>query len=174
MKEKKGKVGLIVVILLVCIIIGGMLFLKNKNKPQINNSNNNNVAEKEGKDIKKEYEESKEEVDLKGSENIKVEEGKIVNTSSKVKEAKTYEGCSINVSSLTAEENNTELILSITNNTQTDKDLDMVKVEIIDGEGKVFKEIEAYFGMVKQGETKAASISTQIDIANMSDIRYKK
>ena len=159
-------ISVIVIILLVIIAIG-------VNKDDQNKAQNEANQELE-KNKKEEYEKNKEQVDMEGTDNVKLEEdGKVTNTSNKLKETKTYKGCTVNVESVIKQNNTTEIKITIKNIDKVDKDLDIVNIEILDNNNKVFEEVSAYFGNIKAGMSKSSTVVMQIDVANMYDLRIK-
>ena len=161
----------ILIVLIVCVVTAIIIVsVVNSNK---NKAPENQGSGSSGNSEEEKYEENKEQTDLKGNENVDVNNGVATNTSNKLKETKTFKGCSVNVASVKTANGSTDMVINIKNNSDSDINLDIVNIEVLDNNGKVFKEIPAYFGQVKAGATKTAAVSTQIDITNMHDIKLK-
>ena len=168
------KIRILILVLVVCI--GGVILffvVNNNNNNNENNNNNNNNNNTQTQDPNKDYEDGKESTDMQGSENVKVESGKVTNTSKKLKETKNYKDCSINVTEVVTENGMTKITLTVKNNTNEDKNLDVANIEIVNDKGEVFKKVTAYFGSIKKQDSKTVTISTQIDVANMYDLKIK-
>ena len=171
MKEKTKRI--FIVVLIICLVISLVVIILNIMNKRKENEVENINKQVEQKSEEKKYEENKQQEDMQGSNNVKVDGNKVINTSNKLKETKNYKNCHINVVSVITENKSTDIVFNITNNTTDNIDLDIVTVEILDDNGKVFKEISAYFGKVKSNSTKESRISMQIDVANMHDLRIK-
>lgn len=161
----------IVVIAIIAIIATSSSAKKNNGKDGENLiQNNSNTTNIEGA-----YEENKQEIDIKGTENVTVNKDMTTeNTSNKVKENKTVAG--LNISGITVKYtgSSTQISGTITNNSSSDINADFVNANIKDSSNNTFRTIKVYIGTVKAGASKALDITTQADLSNMYDIEFIK
>lgn len=174
--KRKGNMGsreLILIAVLIIAIIAVVVAIVMKNTGKNGGSSTTNKGEVTNKE--QEYENGKESIDIKGTENVKIgENGEVVNTSSKLKETKTVAGLKIEGISVSYANGYTSITGTIKNDTSSDINADFVKVIIKDGSGNTFKEIDQYIGKVKANSSKSLDISAQADLSNMQDIEFKK
>ena len=172
-KEKRMKVGIVIIVIgvIIVLLIAVIATRGNNEEEKVANENLNGKEE----NVEEIYEESKEEIDLKGSENVEVKEDmSTVNTSSKVKEEKQVAGLKIQITTIEYTGSGTQINGTITNDTGEDIDADFVKANIKDSKGETFRTIEVYIGKTKAGASKALDITTQADISNVYDIEFEK
>ena len=173
-KEKRTKVGVGIIVIGVIIVLLIAVIATRGKKVENKNEGKENLNEKE-ENVEEVYEESKEEIDLKGTENVEVKEDmSTVNTSSKVKEEKQVAGLKIQITTIEYTGSGTQINGTITNDTGEDIDADFVKANIKDSKGETFRTIEVYIGKTKAGASKALDITTQADISNVYDIEFEK
>ena len=101
-------------------------------------------------------------------------DGTRLNTSSKLHEAKTFEGMDITNFQLTEDGDVTLLLGTITNNTDTEKGGYPVDVVVVDKEGKEIAKIGLYMPPVKPGESTQLNTNATADFANAYDFSIIK
>ena len=168
-KRKNAGIAIIVIGVVIIAVIA-MIAVNAKNKK---GEDNNNIVQSEGKTIEEQYEENKQEIDIKGTENIMVDKDlTTVNTSSKVKENKKVAG--LDITGITVEYNGeeTRILGTVSNNSGSDINVDLVTANIKDSAGNTFRTLDVYIGGMKAGVSRVLDISTQADLSNMYDIEF--
>jgi len=160
---KKIVIGLIIVLIIINIIL---LFVNKDNTSNNKTTEKNNVVE--------EYENNKSGIDIKGTENVKVESnGTTINKSNDLKSKKEIAGLVIDNIKVAYVNNQTEIRGTITNNTDKDINATSVNANIISENGEIFRTIRVYIGKVKANSTKDLNITIQADVSNMKDIQFE-
>lgn len=150
MKDKeKRRIVILVGITIVVIII---VMLTNKNKKD---------------------EKAKNEV-VEENSTIVLEDETILNESKKLKENKKFEGMEISNIQLTETEEETVLITTVTNTSQTKQGGYPVKIKMIDEHGKEIKNMAAYIGEIQPGKSIKMSTSAIFDSRNVYDFIITK
>lgn len=150
MKDKeKRRIVILVGITIVVIIIA---ILTNKNKKD---------------------EKAKNEV-VEENSTIVLEDETILNESKKLKENKKFEGMEISNIQLTETEEETVLITTVTNTSQTKQGGYPVKIKMIDEHGKEIKNMAAYIGEIQPGKSIKMSTSAIFDSRNVYDFIITK
>lgn len=175
--RKNGNIGTreaillaVLVLAILAVIISVVVKNNKKDNSGVKGNQGNNMT-----DVEQKYEEGKESIDIKGTENVSIgENGQVTNTSSKVKETKTVAGLKIEGITVSYSNGSTTITGTIKNDTASDINADFVKVIIKDGNGNTFKEIDQYIGKVKANSSKTLDITAQADLSNMQDIQFVK
>ena len=172
--ENQRKSAGVVIVLIGVVIIGVIAIVAvNGNKRKVEVGGNENIVQGEEKTKEERYEENKQEIDLKGTENVTLSEDlTTVNTSSKVKENKKVAG--LDITGLTVEYNGeeTRILGTVSNNSGSDIDIDLVTANIKDSTGNTFRTLDVYIGGIKAGVSRPIDIGTQADLSNMYDIEF--
>ncbi len=172
--QRKNATIIIIVLGIVLISIISIITISNSNKKKHNeiDSNQNNLNTT---NVEKTYEENKQEIDIKGTENITVKDDLTTeNTSSKIKESKSIAGLDISEITVKYTGSSTQISGKITNTGSSDIDADFVNANIKDSKNNTFRTIKVYIGVVKAGTSKALDITTQADLSNMYNIEFTK
>ena len=155
---KKKIVPIIVVsILIIGVIVGVIYFITNNNK-------------KEGEKTNEEVNVSNEVVE----EFVKVlDDGKKLNTSSKLNETKYVDGFEIGNIELSTVAGQTTLYADVKNNTGKDADVKVLEITLYDEDGGVIVTMGGVITDAKAGETVKLEASTTLDFANAYDFKVE-
>lgn len=103
-----------------------------------------------------------------------LENGKKLNNSTKLNEAKQVNGLEFSKIYLTEKDNSTDLIATVKNNTGKDiTKMTFVKVTLLDKEGKNIVVLDGVIAPVKAGEEKQFQINSTLDYANAYDFKIE-
>lgn len=154
-KEKRNFIvgGIVVIIAIILVIV----FVANKNKKGVENSNNgqdNNQVTEEFVNV--------------------LDDGTRLNTSNKLKETKTIDGMEISNFQLTAKDNVTILLGTITNKSDAVKGDYPVNIKILDKQGNEIITVGGYIGELQPGATTQLNCSATFDYANAYDFEITK
>lgn len=103
-----------------------------------------------------------------------LEDGTILNMSDKLHETKKFEGMEISNIQLTETEEETLLIATVTNTSETKQGGYPVKVKMLDKQGNEVKTIDAYIGELQPGKSVKISTSATYDVKNIHDFIITK
>ncbi len=154
MKDSEKKMIIILIIVAVVIIGGITLLTRNKR------GNGNQAGENETNTPEEEF------------VNV-LDDGTKLNTSEKLHNTKVVDGLEISDLQLTERENETVLLGTVKNTTGTVQTA-VLKITLIDKEGKEIKTLTAYVEGVKPGESTELNVSTTLDYANAYDFKVSK
>ena len=150
MKPKEKRM---ILILLVILVIAIIIFVANKNKKDENTVEGNNVVE----------------------EFVQVlEDGTRLNTSTKLKEMKKFEGLEFGNIQLTNSNGQSVLLADVKNTTQAETRLMLVNVTLYDKNGNELGTVGGIISPLKPGESKQFNTSMTIDYANAYDFKVTK
>lgn len=103
-----------------------------------------------------------------------LENGKKLNNSTKLNEAKQVNGLEFSKIYLTEKDNSIDLIATVKNNTGKDiTKMTFVKVTLLDKEGKNIVVLDGVIAPVKAGEEKQFQINSTLDYANAYDFKIE-
>lgn len=153
--KNKAK-NIIILLIVIVIIISAILLITKVKKESTENveSEKNEVANVNT--VKEEFVEV-------------LEDGTRLNTSSKLKEVKKFEGLEISNLQITEKDNVTLLLGTITNVSQTKQERHPVNIKIIDKYGNEIITISAIIGELEAGESTQLSTNATFDFANAYD-----
>ncbi len=154
MENKKRNIIIgIVILIIIVILIAVFGNKKNKNKQNENEQTDNQVTE----------------------EFVNVlDDGTRLNTSNKLKETKTIDGMEISNFQLTAKDNVTILLGTITNKSDAVKGDYPVNIKILDKQGNEIITVGGYIGELQPGATTQLNCSATFDYANAYDFEITK
>lgn len=154
MENKKRNIIIGIVILIIIVILIAVFGNKNnKNKQNENEQTDNQVTE----------------------EFVNVlDDGTRLNTSNKLKETKTIDGMEISNFQLTAKDNVTILLGTITNKSDAVKGDYPVNIKILDKQGNEIITVGGYIGELQPGATTQLNCSATFDYANAYDFEITK
>lgn len=157
---KKKIVPIIVVsILIIGVIVGVIYFITNNDKKEGENTN----QEVEANVLNEEVEEF-----------VKVlDDGKKVNTSSKLNETKYVDGFEIGNIELSTVAGQTTLYADVKNNTGKDADVKVLEITLYDENDEVIVTMGGVITDAKAGETVKLEASTTLDFANAYDFKVE-
>jgi len=144
----KGRKGILIVILIM-LVIATVLIINNINKDKSYN------------EIKEEFVEQ-------------LNDGTRVNTSTKLKETKLFDGLEIKVNEVKEKDNVTLLLGTITNNTNEVKGDYPISIQVLDKQGNEIIVVGGYIGTIAPEETTQLNCSATFDYANAYDINITK
>ena len=171
--QRKNVAIIIIVVGIVLISMVSIITISNSNRKRKNETNINLNANTPN--VEMAYEENKQEIDIKGTENVEVSNDLTTeNTSSRVKENKSVAGLNISETTVKYTGSSTKINGKITNNGSSDIDADFVNANIMDSQNNTFRKIKVYIGKVKAGASKELDIETQADLSNMYDMEFTK
>ena len=102
-------------------------------------------------------------------------DGSKVNTSDKLGETKYLEGLEISNIQIIYKNGETVVTATVTNKTETDKELTPIKLTAYDVENRVLEEVNhGLISPVKAGESVLLNIGTSLDWSNAYDIKIEK
>lgn len=101
-------------------------------------------------------------------------DGTKVNTSNKLAETKIIDGLEVSNIRLTEKNNLSKILATVKNPTTQDKGGYAVTIKLLDKNGDVLKEIEAYIDKVKAGDTVTLNTAATVDFANAYDFTITK
>ena len=151
MKKKEKRM---ILILLVVLVIAVVIFVVSKNKKgNEENTEENKVVE----------------------EFVQVlEDGTRLNTSTKLKEMKKFEGLEFGNIQLTNSNGQSVLLADVKNTTQAETGLMLVDVTLYDKNGNELGTVGGIISPLKPGESKQFNTSMTIDYANAYDFKVTK
>ena len=151
MKKKEKRM---ILILLVVLVIAVVIFVVSKNKKgNKENTEENKVVE----------------------EFVQVlEDGTRLNTSTKLKEMKKFEGLEFGNIQLTNSNGQSVLLADVKNTTQAETGLMLVDVTLYDKNGNELGTVGGIISPLKPGESKQFNTSMTIDYANAYDFKVTK
>ena len=152
---KKGEKRLIAVLVLITIVVIIVLVMMNRNKKKENEGEANNIARVE------EF-------------TTTLDDGTRLNTSSKLQETKRIEGVEIGGFQLTEKDNESILLGTATNTSNTTQGGYSVNITLIDKEGREIITIVGYVQTLAPGQSGQFSASATFDFANAYDFRISK
>ena len=153
MKDSEKKMIIILIIVAVVIIGAITLLTRNKGKGNQAGGNEANPPEEEFVNV--------------------LDDGTKLNTSEKLHNTKVVDGLEISDLQLTERGNETVLLGTVKNTTGTVQTT-VLKITLIDKEGKEIKTLTAYVEGIKPGESTELNVSTTLDYANAYDFKVSK
>jgi len=154
MKKQEGI--MIVIILIIVVFLIGILVNNKKSTKK------NEEMQTEGDKIENSYVED-------------LLDGSKVNTSDKLGETKYLEGLEISNIQIIYKNGETVVTATVTNKTETDKELTPIKLTAYDVENRVLEEVNhGLISPVKAGESVLLNIGTSLDWSNAYDIKIEK
>ncbi len=155
MKDSEKK--MIVILLIVSVVvIGVLIFATRRNGGEETNQVNETEGEKPGEEYVNE-----------------LEDGTKLNTSETLHQAKEIDGLEITEVQLTEKGNKTLLLGKITNKGIAEK-TEVIKITLINKEGKDITTLSVYVEGIKPGESRDVIASTTLDYANAYDFKLSK
>ena len=155
---------IVVVIIAIGLIVGlGM----NKGK------NNTNLDTQQGQMQEQEQDKEIEEEEQKDTYATKLEDGTRLNTSSELKETKTYKDLEISNIQFTEKNGSSVLLADVTNKGSETHEKETVKIIITEEDGSK-TEVRALIGEIKAGETVKLNTSMTADKVNAKDFEIQE
>ena len=148
-KKKNKNEGMWILLLIVVVIIAiGLIVGLGMNKGK----NNTNLDTQQGQMQEKEQDKEIEEEEQKDTYATKLEDGTRLNTSSELKETKTYKDLEISNIQFTEKNGSSVLLADVTNKGSETHEKETVKIIITEEDGSK-TEVRALIGEIKAGET---------------------
>lgn len=155
--KKKGNKGLLGILIIVVVIIIVVVVIVQVNKNKAKKIAQNNVANQNVEEF---------------VENL--DDGTKLNNSNKLSESKTFEGLDISGIQITAKDNQTQLLATVTNNTQETKGNYPISITILDKSGNTITVAHGYIKELKAGENTQLIAVKTFDYANAYDFTISK
>ena len=157
---KKKLLPIIVVsIFIISVIVGVIYFITNNDKKEGEKTNQEDQANVSNEEVE---------------EFVKVlDDGKKVNTSSKLNETKYVDGYEIGNIELSTVDGQTTLYADVKNNTGKDADVKAIEITLYDENGGVIVTMGGVITDAKNGETVKLEASTTLDFANAYDFKVE-
>ena len=156
--NKKGIIILIVAIIIIAtIVVGTIIYQNNKNKNTQQEQQQETERDNSGL------------IDMKNTENAKVENGVKENTSENIAKDRKLENLSITNIKLIAQGGVTAFTATVKNDSAKDFAGGIVKITFTDKDGSNYAELEASIPEIVAGGTNAINAGTTADIANAYD-----
>ncbi|MBD8923499.1 hypothetical protein EGR52_08825 [bacterium] len=159
--NKKRIIAIIIAILVILLIVGGiteLIIYKNNSK-----QNNNQSEQQESQD------ETVSLIDMKNTENAKIENGVKENTSESISKDRKLGNLSITDIKLSAQDGVTAFTATVKNDSNKDFVGGIVKISFTNKDGSNYAELEAYIPEIVAGGTNSINAGTTADIANAYD-----
>ena len=169
-KKKNKNEGMWILLLIVVVIIAiGLIVGLGMNKGK----NNTNLDTQQGQMQEKEQDKEIEEEEQKDTYATKLEDGTRLNTSSELKEIKTYKDLEISNIQFTEKNGSSVLLADVTNKGSETHEKETVKIIITEEDGSK-TEVRALIGEIKAGETVKLNTSMTADKVNAKDFEIQE
>ena len=169
-KKKNKNEGMWILLLIVVVIIAiGLIVGLGMNKGK----NNTNLDTQQGQMQEKEQDKEIEEEEQKDTYATKLEDGTRLNTSSELKETKTYKDLEISNIQFTEKNGSSGLLADVTNKGSETHEKETVKIIITEEDGSK-TEVRALIGEIKAGETVKLNTSMTADKVNAKDFEIQE
>lgn len=169
-KKKNKNEGMWILLLIVVVIIAiGLIVGLGMNKGK----NNTNLDTQQGQMQEKEQDKEIEEEEQKDTYSTKLEDGTRLNTSSELKETKTYKDLEISNIQFTEKNGSSVLLADVTNKGSETHEKETVKIIITEEDGSK-TEVRALIGEIKAGETVKLNTSMTADKVNAKDFEIQE
>lgn len=155
--NKKGIIILIVAIIIIATIVVTTIYQNNKNKNTQQEQQQETEQDNSGL------------IDMKNTENAKIENGVKENTSENIAKDRKLENLSITNIKLIAKGGVTAFTATVKNDSTKDFAGGIVKITFTDKDGSNYAELEASIPEIVAGGTNAINAGTTADIANAYD-----
>ena len=164
-KNKKINWKIIIILLvIVSIVITGIIIFRNETKTNKENTNNTNQEEQE---------EQIGLIDMKNTENAKIENGIKQNTSENILKDRELDGVSITQIQLNAQDGISHFTAIVKNNKPEDFTGGVAKITFTNQDGSLYAELEVYIPEIKKDGTNTIDAATTADIANAYDFNIE-
>lgn len=169
-KKKNKNEGMWILLLIVVVIIAiGLIVGLGMNKGK----NNTNLDTQQGQMQEKEQDKEIEEEEQKDTYATKLEDGTRLNTSSELKETKTYKDLEISNIQFTEKNGSSVLLADVTNKGSETHEKETVKIIITEEDGSK-TEVRALIGEIKAGETVKLNTSMTADKVSAKDFEIQE
>lgn len=169
-KKKNKNEGMWILLLIVVVIIAiGLIVGLGMNKGK----NNTNLDTQQGQMQEQEQDKEIEEEEQKDTYATKLEDGTRLNTSSELKETKTYKDLEISNIQFTEKNGSSVLLADVTNKGSETHEKETVKIIITEEDGSK-TEVRALIGEIKAGETVKLNTSMTADKVNAKDFEIQE
>lgn len=169
-KKKNKNEGMWILLLIVVVIIAiGLIVGLGMNKGK----NNTNLDTQQGQMQEQEQDKEIEEEEQKDTYSTKLEDGTRLNTSSELKETKTYKDLEISNIQFTEKNGSSVLLADVTNKGSETHEKETVKIIITEEDGSK-TEVRALIGEIKAGETVKLNTSMTADKVNAKDFEIQE
>lgn len=155
--NQKSIIILIVAIIIIATIVGTIIYQNNKNKK--NQQEQRQETEQDSSGL----------IDMKNTENAKIENGVKENTSENIAQDRKLESLSITNIKLIAQGGVTAFTATVKNDSTKDFAGGIVKITFTNKDGSNYAELEAAIPEIVAGGTNAINAGTTADIANAYD-----
>lgn len=155
--NQKSIIILIVAIIIIATIVGTIIYQKNKNK---------NTQQKQQQETERDNSGL---IDMKNTENAKIENRVKENTSENIAKDRKLENLSITNIKLIAQGGVTAFTATVKNDSTKDFAGGIVKITFTNKDGSNYAELEAAIPEIVAGGTNAINAGTTADIANAYD-----
>lgn len=150
--EKREKQSMIIIIIIIAIIAAIYIIAKSINKDSDNKIEQNDIIEQYAQNLT---------------------DGTKINTSTKLREEKNFQGLKISNIQFTNRNGKTELIADVENNTTEDTEAMLVDVILYDKEGKQIATMSGRISPIKKGEKKQFSTVSVLDHTDAYNFELK-
>ena len=157
MTKKEKKRILILVAIVIVIVVAMVISMSKKGKQQAEN----NPTEQNQQVNKEEFVQT-------------LDDGTRLNTSTKLQETKRIEGLELSNFQVTAVNNETQLLGTIKNTSNTTQGDFLANIKVVDKAGKELTTVQVYIKEMKPGETSKLMSSNVFDYANAYDFSITK
>lgn len=156
LKEKK----MIAILIVISVLVIGIIYVVTR-KTDNKNNNENETIQNEQSNVVEEFVQN-------------LEDGTKLNTSTKLKETKDFNGLKIGNIQLTNKNEQSVLLADVKNETTKDTDVMLVDIYLYDKDGKEIVKMDGIISPVKAGETVQLNIGISFDYANAYDFKIVK
>ena len=161
-KSDKNYIKIINLLIIIFVIVGIAIYVSNgiKKKEPENKSYNNTEEMKEKAPL----------IDMKNTDNAKIENGEKVNVSDNLKKDKELNGLKITNITLKTESGISKFTATVENTLEEDFTKKIVNLKFKKSDGSDLANVETIIPTIKAKQTGKISASTTADIANADDV----
>ena len=169
-KKKNKNEGMWILLLIVVVIIAiGLIVGLGMNKGK----NNTNLDTQQGQMQEQEQDKEIEEEEQKDTYATKLEDGTRLNTSSELKETKTYKDLEISNIQFTEKNGLSVLLADVKNNATTTHEEEVVKIVLLGENDETIATLRVLIGKIEPGETSQINTTASADYANAKDFKVE-
>ena len=164
-KSNKKILKIVLIIAIIAVIVVVAIVLINKNKGKLSGkiaSDGSTVELPDGSQI-----------DLNNLDNAEIKEGKKVNNSERIKEAKEFDGYKFSDVTVNSENGETNFVVTVTNISTDFKEERYVKIVCVNQNDEEIGTLYIAISQLEAGESINASAVTSDDYINMYDYRIE-
>lgn len=158
----------IVLVVIVASVVVGSIILNKKDKEIDNNIAQNQPEQNNDSNTNNSNNNSL--IDMNNKENVEIKDGEKINTSSRLKEERNYEGMVIkDIKLYTRAEGMTDFNATLENTSGKDFTSRKIVIRFLNRDGSEYATLKGYIGDIKAGASAKIDASTTADVSNAYD-----